>query len=231
MTYGEYFFIDYGLPLLGIIVTTISQIIISINYNRYKKEGTRNKFTGYETGRKILDNNGLSNVKINRVSGNLTDHYNPQNKIINLSADIYDGNSVSSVSVAAHECGHAIQDKEGYLFLRFRSALVPFVNFSSKIGYLVVFIGLIFNALKLARFGIILLLAILLFQLVTLPVEFNASNRAKKQLTRLNITTEEEKNGTKKVLMAAALTYVASLLSTLLQILRLALIVANRSDD
>lgn len=231
MTYGEYFFIDYGLPLLGIIVTTISQIIISINYNRYKKEGTRNKFTGYETARKILDNNGLSNVKINRVSGNLTDHYNPQNKIINLSADIYDGNSVSSVSVAAHECGHAIQDKEGYLFLRFRSALVPFVNFSSKIGYLVVFIGLIFNALKLARFGIILLLAILLFQLVTLPVEFNASNRAKKQLTRLNITTEEEKNGTKKVLMAAALTYVASLLSTLLQILRLALIVANRSDD
>ncbi len=231
MTYGEYFFIDYGLPLLGVIITAIAQISISINYSRYKEERVKSKMTGCETARKILDSNGLENVKINRVSGKLTDHYDPRNKTINLSEDIYDGKSISSVSVAAHECGHAIQDKEGYSFLRIRSALVPFVNFSSKIGYLVVFIGLILNALNLARFGIILLLVILLFQLVTLPVEFNASNRAKKQLVALNITTAEEKKGTRKVLTAAALTYVASLLSTLFQILRLALIVANRKDD
>ena len=170
-------------------------------------------------------------VKIEKISGNLTDHYNPKNKTVSLSEDIYDGTSIASISVAAHECGHAIQHKEGYIFLKIRSFLVPFTNFSTKIGYFVVVIGLIFNLLGVAKFGIYLLLVILLFQLVTLPVEFNASSRAKKQLNKLNIVTEDEDSGVKSMLLAAAFTYVASLVSTLLQILRLALIVFSRNDD
>ena len=157
--------------------------------------------------------------------------YNPKNKTVSLSEDIYDGTSIASISVAAHECGHAIQHKEGYIFLKIRSFLVPFTNFSTKIGYFVVVIGLIFNLLGVAKFGIYLLLVILLFQLVTLPVEFNASSRAKKQLNKLNIVTEDEDSGVKSMLLAAAFTYVASLVSTLLQILRLALIVFSRNDD
>lgn len=231
MGYNEYLFIDYGLPFLGLLITAIAQIIVTSNYNKYRIEHTRKNITGASVARQILDKNGLKEVKIEKISGNLTDHYNPKNKTVSLSEDIYDGTSIASISVAAHECGHAIQHKEGYIFLIIRSFLVPFTNFSTKIGYFVVVIGLIFNLLGVAKFGIYLLLVILLFQLVTLPVEFNASSRAKKQLNKLNIVTEDEDSGVKSMLLAAAFTYVASLVSTLLQILRLALIVFSRNDD
>lgn len=231
MGYNEYLFIDYGLPFLGLLITAIAQIIVTSNYNKYRIEHTRKNITGASVARQILDKNGLKEVKIEKISGNLTDHYNPKNKTVSLSEDIYDGTSIASISVAAHECGHAIQHKEGYVFLKIRSFLVPFTNFSTKIGYFVVVIGLIFNLLGVAKFGIYLLLVILLFQLVTLPVEFNASSRAKKQLNKLNIVTEDEDSGVKSMLLAAAFTYVASLVSTLLQILRLALIVFSRNDD
>ena len=231
MGYNEYLFIDYGLPFLGLLITAIAQIIVTSNYNKYRIEHTRKNITGASVDRQILDKNGLKEVKIEKISGNLTDHYNPKNKTVSLSEDIYDGTSIASISVAAHECGHAIQHKEGYIFLKIRSFLVPFTNFSTKIGYFVVVIGLIFNLLGVAKFGIYLLLVILLFQLVTLPVEFNASSRAKKQLNKLNIVTEDEDSGVKSMLLAAAFTYVASLVSTLLQILRLALIVFSRNDD
>lgn len=231
MGYNEYLFIDYGLPFLGLLITAIAQIIVTSNYNKYRIEHTRKNITGVSVARQILDKNGLKEVKIEKISGNLTDHYNPKNKTVSLSEDIYDGTSIASISVAAHECGHAIQHKEGYIFLKIRSFLVPFTNFSTKIGYFVVVIGLIFNLLGVAKFGIYLLLVILLFQLVTLPVEFNASSRAKKQLNKLNIVTEDEDSGVKSMLLAAAFTYVASLVSTLLQILRLALIVFSRNDD
>lgn len=231
MGYNEYLFIDYGLPFLGLLITAIAQIIVTSNYNKYRIEHTRKNITGASVARQILDKNGLKEVKIEKISGNLTDHYNPKNKTVSLSEDIYDGTSIASISVAAHECGHAIQHKEGYIFLKIRSFLVPFTNFSTKIGYFVVVIGLIFNLLGVAKFGIYLLLVILLFQLVTLPVEFNASSRAKKQLNKLNIVTEDEDSGVKSMLLAAAFTYVASLVSTLLQILRLALIVFGRNDD
>lgn len=231
MGYNEYLFIDYGLPFLGLLITAIAQIIVTSNYNKYRIEHTRKNITGASVARQILDKNGLKEVKIEKISGNLTDHYNPKNKTVSLSEDIYDGTSIASISVAAHECGHAIQHKEGYIFLKIRSFLVPFTNFSTKIGYFVVVIGLIFNLLGIAKFGIYLLLVILLFQLVTLPVEFNASSRAKKQLNKLNIVTEDEDSGVKSMLLAAAFTYVASLVSTLLQILRLALIVFSRNDD
>lgn len=231
MGYNEYLFIDYGLPFLGLLITAIAQIIVTSNYNKYRIEHTRKNITGASVARQILDKNGLKEVKIEKISGNLTDHYNPKNKTVSLSEDIYDGTSIASISVSAHECGHAIQHKEGYIFLKIRSFLVPFTNFSTKIGYFVVVIGLIFNLLGVAKFGIYLLLVILLFQLVTLPVEFNASSRAKKQLNKLNIVTEDEDSGVKSMLLAAAFTYVASLVSTLLQILRLALIVFSRNDD
>ena len=151
--------------------------------------------------------------------------------MVSLSSDIYKGDTIAAASVAAHECGHAIQHKEGYFFLRLRTSLVPFVNFSTKIGYLIVVIGIIFSFPKIAVIGLILLLAMLLFQLVTLPVEFNASKRATKQLTSLNIINNDELDDSKTMLTAAALTYVASLITTLLQILRLALIIIGRRDD
>ena len=149
MGYNEYLFIDYGLPFLGLLITAIAQIIVTSNYNKYRIEHTRKNITGASVARQILDKNGLKEVKIEKISGNLTDHYNPKNKTVSLSEDIYDGTSIASISVAAHECGHAIQHKEGYIFLKIRSFLVPFTNFSTKIGYFVVVIGLIFNLLTI----------------------------------------------------------------------------------
>lgn len=231
MNYNSYLLIDYGLPLLGVLITALAQLFINRSYNKYRLVETKKKMTGAETARAILDANGLTNIKINKVSGKLTDHYDPKKKTINLSREIYEGDSIASVSVAAHECGHAIQDKDNYTFLRIRASLVPIVNFSSKFGYIVVIIGLIFNIIGLAKFGIFLLLLILLFQLVTLPVEFNASSRAGSQLLSLNILSDYEQDDSKTMLKAAAFTYVAALMSALLQILRLALIVVGRDDD
>lgn len=227
---SKYIIIEYG-SLLGFLITALAQLFITLSYSKYRRVPITKKMTGLETARAILDANGLMDVKINLVTGNLTDHYDPRNKTVNLSRDIYEGYSVASVSVAAHECGHAIQDKENYIFLKIRASLVPLVNFSSKFGYIVVLLGLLFNILDLAKFGLILLLAILIFQLVTLPVEFNASRRAGKQLSNLNILMSDEKSDSKKMLIAAAFTYVASLAATLIEILRLALIVIGRDDD
>lgn len=231
MNYNEYYFIEYTIPILGILITAIAQIFINISYKKNSVIKTNSQKTGYETARKILDSNGLQNIKINQVSGKLTDHYDPRNKSINLSREVYEGTSISSVSVAAHECGHAIQDKNNYFFLKFRASLVPFVNFSSKFGYIVVILGLIFNIIGLSKFGIGLLSLILLFQLVTLPVEINASKRAEAQLLELDIIDKQEQKKSKRVLTAAALTYVASLMTTFLQLLRLVLIVLGRDDD
>ena len=231
MDYSDYMLINYALPFLGLVITLVAQIYVNNSYNKYKYQGLKKKMTGSEIARIILDKNGLKNIKIKEVKGNLTDHYDPKKKVVCLSSDIYEGDTIASASVAAHECGHAIQHKEGYIFLKIRSALIPFVNFSTKIGYLVVIIGIIFSAPKIATIGLILLLAMLLFQLITLPVEFNASSRAKKQLTKLNIITEYELDDSNTMLKAAALTYVASVVTTLLQILRLALIALGRRDD
>lgn len=231
MDYNDYMVINYALPFLGFIITLIAQIYVNNSYNKYKYQSLQKRTTGAEVARKILDKNGLENIKIVEIKGNLTDHYDPSKKVVSLSSDIYNGDTIAAASVAAHECGHAIQHKNGYLFLKIRSAIVPFVNFSTKIGYLVVIIGIIFGFSKLAIIGLILLLAMLLFQLVTLPVEFDASKRAKQQLTSLNIINDNELSDSKTMLNAAALTYVASLITTLLQILRLALIVFGRRDD
>jgi len=231
MDYSNYMIINYAIRFLGFLITFIAQMYVNNSYNKYKYQGLKKKTTGAEVARLILDKNGLNNIKIAEVSGNLTDHYDPKNKIVRLSSDIYRGDTIAAVSVAAHECGHAIQHKEGYTFLKIRSLLVPLVNFSTKIGYLVVILGIIFSAPQIAIIGLLLLLAMLVFQVITLPVEFNASSRAKKQLIEMNIIDNYELNDSKTMLNAAALTYVASVLTTFLQILRLALIVFGRRDD
>lgn len=230
MSSMEYTIIYYGLPIIGLIITSIAQLLITTNYSKYKQVLSKNNYQGCNVARKILDKHGLNNISIEEVSGNLTDHYDPSKKVVRLSSDIYNGTSIASVSVAAHECGHAIQDKVGYTPMRIRSKLVPIVNFSTKIGYLVIVIGLAAGALKIATIGIILLSTMLLFQLVTLPVEFDASRRGKKELADLNILDSSEQKGASKMLRAAAFTYVASVLSTLLQILRLISIVSSRRD-
>ena len=230
MNYDDYLLINYTLPFLGVLITAIAQIFINISYSKYRTVPITKKMTGLETARAILDANGLSNVKINKVSGKLTDHYDPRNKTVNLSRDIYEGYSIASVSVAAHECGHAIQDKNGYTPLRIRHALIPLVNFSSYAGYFAIVIGAIASLTKLITIGLILECVILLFELVTLPVEFNASFRALKELEK-NMIDAKEIKGSKKVLRAAAFTYVASTASTALEILRLVLIFGKRDDN
>lgn len=231
MGYSDYIIINYAIPLIGFAITFIAQIYVNNSYNKFKYQSLKKRITGAEIARSILDTNGLKDVKIIQVSGNLTDHYDPKKKIVSLSSDIYDGDTIAAASVAAHECGHALQHKEGYIFLKVRSLIVPFVNISTKIGYIVVMIGIMFSYYKIALIGLILLLSMLLFQLITLPVELNASKRAKTQLVNLNIIDNDEINDSNTMLRAAALTYVASLITTLLQILRLALIVFGRRDD
>ena len=223
--------IYYGLPLIALVITSMAQLFITSNYSKYKEINAKSNKRGFEVAREILDKHGLRRVRVEQVSGNLTDHYDPSSKVVRLSDDIYAGSSIAAVSVAAHECGHAIQDKVGYVPMRIRSSLVPVVNFSTKIGYLVIMIGLAAGLLKVALIGIILLLSMLLFQLVTLPVEFDASKRGKKELDELHILNSSEQKGSAKMLRAAAFTYVASVLSTLLQIFRLALMAFSGNRD
>ena len=214
--------LNYLIIFISILITTLSQIFISLAYSKYKKILNNKDLSGYDVARKILDSNNLDNIMILE-----TDHYDPQRKVIKLSTDIYHGSSIAGAAVAAHECGHAIQDKMKYTPMRIRSTLVPFVNICTRIGYLAIVIGIIFSY-TLIEVGIVLLLSMLVFQLITLPVEFNASHRAIKELERLNLIDEEEKSSAKNMLIAAAFTYVASVLSTLLEILRYALIFNDR---
>lgn len=219
--------LNYLIIFISILITTLSQIFISLAYSKYKKILNNKDLSGYDVARKILDSNNLDNIMILETRGNLTDHYDPQRKVIKLSTDIYHGSSIAGAAVAAHECGHAIQDKMKYTPMRIRSTLVPFVNICTRIGYLAIVIGIIFSY-TLIEVGIVLLLSMLVFQLITLPVEFNASHRAIKELERLNLIDEEEKSSAKNMLIAAAFTYVASVLSTLLEILRYTLIFNDR---
>ena len=177
---------------------------------------------------RILDENGLKNVKVVEVAGNLSDHYDPKEKIVRLSTDIYNNTSLASVAVASHECGHAIQDKNNYTFLRIRSSIVPLVNIASRAGYIIIVISFMMSLMKLLWVGILMEFVILAFQVITLPVEFNASNRALKQIKELKIVDEEEHVSCKSMLTAAALTYVASVASAIIEIVRLLFILNRR---
>lgn len=219
---------DLVLYLLILIIPIIAQVRINFAYGKYKKIENNKGITGFEVARKILDSNGLEDIYVVETSGNLTDHYDPSRKVIKLSKDIFHGSSIASASVAAHECGHAIQDKDGYVFMRIRSFLVPVVNLVSSASWIVIFIGLISEAFNIFMFGIGLISISLLFQLVTLPVEFDASKRANEELIKLKLVNKGESDGVKKMLGAAAMTYVASVLTSILEIIRLILMF---SDD
>ncbi len=221
--------IDWLIIILTFAITLGSQFYINYCYQKTIKIIAKKGLTGKEVARKILDANGLNHVTIGEVASELADHYNPQDKSVTLSTDVYRKDSIASISVAAHECGHAIQDKVDYKFLRIRQKLVPVVNFASRAGYVILMIGLIAGLMSLFWLGILLELCILFFQLITLPVEFDASRRGLKELQRLDIIDAKEKNFCKKMLRAAALTYVASVASSLLQILRL-LLMSRRRD-
>ena len=212
------------------IISLGATLFIKWNYKKYKQENLSKKMTGYDVAREILDKNNLSDVLILETDGELSDHYDPSNKTIKLSHDIYHGSTIAAAAVAAHECGHAIQDKNGYTFLRFRNKIIPLVNLSSKAGYVAIMVGIIFNYINLIWVGIAFEIIILLFQLITLPVEFDASKRALVIIKKLHIVNNEEHSGAKKMLTSAALTYVAGVLSTLLEILRLVLVFTGRDD-
>ena len=222
---------DTILILLIILIPLIAQVKISSSYNRYKKEKNTCKLTGQEVARRILDENGLQDIHIVEIKGELTDHYDPTRKVVRLSTDIFHGDTVAAAAVAAHECGHAIQDKENYTFLRIRSVIYPVVNVATSVSYYIILIGFLFQALKLVYLGIGLTCCGLLFQLVTLPVEFDASKRALNKLEKYHLLAEVEIEGAKNVLSAAALTYVAGVMASILQILRLLLIARSQDRD
>ncbi len=226
----DYYF-SYGLTFLALIITLAAQFYVNSSYSKYKKVKNARGLTGKDAARMMLDKNGLNNVKIGVVNGLLSDHYDPRTKTVNLSNDIYYGTSVASVSVACHECGHAIQDKNNYVFMRIRASLVPIVNLSSRLGYFAILFGLIFSLINLIWLGIFAEVAILAFQVVTLPVEFDASGRALKEIENMGILAADEKSGSKRMLRSAALTYVASVAATSLEIFRLLLIARSRNRD
>ncbi len=220
--------IEYIFIIASIIITIGSQIYINNKYKETKKIKTRKGLKGYEVARKILDENGLSKIKVKETSGILREHYEPINKEVRLSTSIYNEETIASVSVAAHECGHAIQDKNNYIFLKIRSMIIPLVNISSKFGYIAIMIGLFSRITDLIIIGIIFEIVILVFQIITLPVEFNASKRGLKEIQKLELVEKKELKKSKEMLTAAALTYVASVASTLLEIFRLLMVVNNR---
>lgn len=226
----DYYNIAYLCTFIGIIITASAQLFIQLEYSIYRRKNNSKGISGKNAARVVLDKNGLENVSIESVAGTLTDHYDPTTKTIRLSKYNYDGTSIAAVAVACHECGHAIQDKSDYGPLRLRHNMIPFVNISSHLGYIAIAIGLLLSWMGLIWIGIALEGVILAFQLVTLPVEFDASNRALKQIKELDILDKKEHRKAKKVLIAAALTYVASVASTILQILRLILIYGNKRN-
>ena len=201
---------------------------VNSTFKRYSAQRTRRGISGAQAAQRVLAANGIGNVRIERVSGSLTDHYDPRSNVIRLSDSVYGSSSVAAVGVAAHECGHAVQHEKGYVPLSIRSALVPVANFGANLAWPVFLMGLIFSIGPLLDIGILLFLAAVLFQLVTLPVEFNASSRALRLLESNGILYGEEIRDTRKVLSAAALTYVASLAASVLQLLRLIILAGGR---
>lgn len=219
---------NIGLYFLALIIPMVAQIFVTSNYNKYKRLNNGKSLSGFEVARKILDKNGLKDLYVVETKGSLTDHYDPKRKTVKLSSEVFHGESIASMAVAAHECGHAIQDKEGYFFMKIRSFIFPIVSLGTKFAYIVLVIGLISNIMNLIWAGILLVGLGLLFQLVTLPVELDASRRALKELETNIMVPNVDMNGTKSMLNAAAMTYVAGVLSSALEILRLILVFNDR---
>lgn len=233
MFYPFYFDPTYFLVIIGAVLCLLASGKVRSTYSKYQRVRSASGLTGSEAAQRILYYSGIHDVRVEHVSGNLTDHYDPRSKVLRLSDSTYSSPSVAAIGVAAHECGHAVQHAKGYAPLSLRSALVPVANFGSTIAWPLIIIGFLFNnqtSNLLINIGIVAFSLAVLFQIVTLPVEFNASSRALAVLGETGMLQSEELSMTRKVLSAAALTYVASAASAILQLLRLVLL-SNRRND
>ena len=221
-----YYYFDYTyiFVIIGAVISMIAAANVRATYNKYSKYGTQSGLTSQEAASRILKKAGIKGVQIDHVRGSLTDHYSPGNHILRLSDSVGNSNSIAAIGVAAHECGHAIQDQENYGPLRLRTAAVPIANYGSWFSWPLILLGLLFQWSGLILAGIVMFLFVVAFQLITLPVEFDASRRALKILKEDNMLTESEMVGARKVLTAAAMTYVAALFTSILQLVRLILL-------
>ncbi len=237
MPYGYYYWFDptYILVIIGAILCGIASWKVRSTYAKYSSVGNNKGITGAEAARTILESQGIYDVEVVHIRGELTDNYNPSTKVLSLSDSTFASSSVAAVGVAAHECGHAVQHHKGYAPIAMRNAILPFANLGSTLSWVLIIVGAIMfrsnTGHLLINIGIIAFSAVVLFQLVTLPVEFNASSRALKILRQIGMFDEAELSMTRKVLGAAAMTYVASAASSILQLLRLVLLFGGRRDD
>ena len=223
------------LLLIGMALSMLASAKVQSTFAAYSRVRSKTGMTGAQAAERILRSQGIDYVRVGHVRGNLTDHYDPKNKVLNLSDTVYNSTSVSAIGVAAHECGHAVQDKVGYFLLNFRGSLVPAANFGAQLSWPLIIIGYLFGGAggTLVKVGILMFCAVVLFHLVTLPVELDASRRALRRLDENGILVEDEVKKTRKVLGAAALTYVAALAASILQLLRLLILFGGqrRNDD
>ncbi|MBE7039377.1 MAG: zinc metallopeptidase [Ruminococcaceae bacterium] len=226
--YFDYTYLIYVVP--AIILSFAAQIAVKNAFSKYDKVYCLKSFTAHEITRRILDANGLTHIRVENVSGSLTDHYDPRAGVIRLSDTVRSSTSVAAVGVAAHEAGHAIQYKRGYVPIKLRNMFLPIANFGSRLSMPLILLGILLSMEPMVFFGIILFSAIVLFQIITLPVEFNASRRAKETLLEMGILTEQETKGASKVLSAAAMTYVAAALVSLMQLVRLVSIFSKKRN-
>ena len=232
--YGYYYGIDwtYILVLIGAVLSLLASAKVNSTFNKYKRIRSASGMTGAEAAERILHQNGIYDVGIEHISGNLTDHYDPRSKMLRLSDATYSSTSVAAIGVAAHECGHALQHKEEYAPLKLRTAIVPAANIGSRLGIPIILLGVILGSSSLLiNIGIWVFSLAVLFQIVTLPVEFNASSRALHMVEQYGILGSNEVVHTKKVLSAAAMTYVAAAASSILQLLRLILLFGRKNND
>ena len=230
--YGLYYDPTYILVILGLVLCLGASAMVKITYSKYSEVYAMRHVTGAQAAEMILRNAGISDVRIEQVGGDLTDHYDPRDKVLRLSQSNYHSSSVAAIGVAAHEAGHAVQHQRGYFPLKLRNAILPVANLGSQIGVPLVILGLVFSlGDALITTGILLFAFAVIFQVVTLPVEFNASRRAVKLLGEYDILSNEELSGCKKVLTAAAMTYVAAAASSALQLLRLVMLGGRRRRD
>lgn len=227
--YGMYYDPTYILVLIGFVISLIASANVKSTFAKYDRQMSRYGLTGADAARKILDANGLYNIRIEHVRGSLSDHFDPRGGVIRLSDSTYNSTSVAAIGVAAHECGHAVQHQVGYTPIKVRNSIVPVVNICNYASLPLIVIGLILGSrgYGLAMLGVLLFCAVLVFQIVTLPTETNASKRALQTIEGMNLLNEDEIQGARRVLRAAAMTYFAAVASSALQVLRLFLIVQN----
>jgi len=232
MPYYFHFDVYYlVLVLPALLLALWAQFKVNATYKKFSRVHSSRGYTGQQVARMILDQNGLYHVRVEGISGNLTDHYDPRSNVVRLSQGVYNASSVAAIGIAAHECGHAVQHAEKYAPLQLRSAVIPVTNIGSKLAIPLLLVGVIFNYTPLIWVGILGYSLVALFQLITLPVEFNASSRALRTIEGNYILLDNENKGAKKVLTAAALTYVAALAASLAQLLRLMLLFGGRGSN